>query len=72
MGGLAKMARDWLAVPGTTVDMERMFSLASDLVVRKRGRLGSDTIRSVMCLKSWTDSGLYDIGKFWETKNVLK
>jgi len=68
--GLARMARDFLAIPGTTVDMEREFSKAGDLVVRKRGRLCSETIRANMCLKSWIDNELYDVVSFWDSKEI--
>jgi hypothetical protein len=64
------MAKDYLGVPGSTVDMEREFSKGSDMVVRKRGRLAADTIRACMCLKSWIDKGLYDIVKYWDGKDV--
>src|SRR4051812_22240318 len=69
---VARMAQDWLAIPGTIVDMEQMLSLAADLVVKKWGRLNSNTIRSVMCLKLWLDSGMYDIVNFWQSKRVAK
>jgi len=69
---LAKMARDYLGIAGTTVDIEREFSNGVDLVVTKRGRLNADTIRACMCLKSWSDSGLFDIVQFWEHRDVRK
>ena len=50
---LATMARDYLAVSATSVPVERIFSEGADLISAKRCRLGTDTIRACMCLRSW-------------------
>ncbi|CAB4430555.1 unnamed protein product [Rhizophagus irregularis] len=50
---LAKMARDYLAVPGTSVPVECVFSGGTDLVSHRRCSLSPETIRVCMCLKSW-------------------
>jgi hypothetical protein len=49
---LAAMARDYLAIPATSVPVECVFSGGTDLVQPKRGSLSEDTIRACMCLKS--------------------
>jgi hAT family C-terminal dimerisation region len=50
---LAAMARDYLAIPATSVPVECVFSGGTDLVQSKRGALSEDTIQTCMCLKSW-------------------
>lgn len=50
---LAKMARDYLAVPGSTVGIERVFSNGGRLVSPQRSRLSSLTIEQLMLLKDW-------------------
>jgi hypothetical protein len=50
---LARIARDYLAIPATSVPAERAFSGGADLVTDKRGSLGEDTIQACMCLGSW-------------------
>lgn len=66
----AKVARAVLGTPGTTVEMEREFGKASDLVVRKSGRLSAQRIRECMCLKSWIEAGIFDIVGYWEKREV--
>ena len=50
---LARIARDYLAIPATSAPAERVFSGGADLITEKRGSLNEDTIRACMCLKSW-------------------
>jgi hAT family C-terminal dimerisation region/Domain of unknown function (DUF4413) len=50
---LARIARDYLAIPATSVPAERVFSGGADLITKKRGSLNEDTIQACMCLKSW-------------------
>ena len=50
---LARIARDYLAAPATSVPAERVFSDGADLITKKRGSLSEDTIRACICLKSW-------------------
>jgi len=47
------MARDYLAIPATSVPIERAFSGGADLVAKKRCRLSGGSIQACMCLKSW-------------------
>jgi hAT family C-terminal dimerisation region/Domain of unknown function (DUF4413) len=50
---LARIARDYLAIPASSASSERAFSGGADLVVKKRGSLNGDTIRACTCLSSW-------------------
>lgn len=49
--GLAQMAQDVLAVPATSVGVERMFNMARDICHYRRGHLKPDTIRDLMLFK---------------------
>jgi len=55
---LAALARDYLAIPATSVPIERAFSGGVDLVSKKRCNLGAETIQACMCLKNWWKSGI--------------
>jgi len=55
---LAPMARDILAVQGGSVGVERVFSMARDVIAYRRSRLKSSTIRSSMLVKSYKNKEL--------------
>ena len=55
---LARMARDILAVQGGCVGVERVFSMARDVIPYQRSRLKSSTIRSSMLVKSYENEEL--------------
>jgi len=55
---LARMARDILAVPGGSVEVERVFSMARDVIPYRRSQLKSSTIRSSMLVKSYENEEL--------------
>ncbi|KAG4074092.1 hypothetical protein HA402_014297 [Bradysia odoriphaga] len=55
---MARFARDVLPVQGSSVAVERDFSMGADLIVPTRCRLKRETIRAIMCLKSWFKSSL--------------
>lgn len=50
---LAKMSRDYLAIPASSVPCECVFSKSTHLINKKRNNLASSTTRAVMCLNSW-------------------
>ena len=50
---LARMARDYLAIPATSAPAERVFSGGADLITDKRGSLNERTIQACTCLYSW-------------------
>ncbi|XP_059916026.1 E3 SUMO-protein ligase ZBED1-like [Gadus macrocephalus] len=48
---IAKMARCYLAVPGSSVPTERVFSTAGDIVTAKRSTLSPDNVDTLVFLK---------------------
>jgi hypothetical protein len=46
---LAKVARDYAGIPGSSAPSERVFSRAGDLITKKRNRLAPETADSIMC-----------------------
>ena len=50
---LARIARDYLAIPVTSAPVEHVFSGGADLLTNKRGSLSGDTIQACMCLDDW-------------------
>ena len=50
---LSRMARDYLAIPGTSASSERIFSSGKELISDRRNSLSPDTIQACQCLKSW-------------------
>lgn len=50
---LSKMAKDYLAIPGTSASSERLFSSGKHLISDTRQSLSPSTIRACQCLKSW-------------------
>jgi len=53
---LARMARDILAVPASTVASESAFSSAERTVSDYRSRLKSETIEALICFQDWLRS----------------
>jgi hypothetical protein len=54
---LSQMAGDFLAIPATSVLSERVFSQGSDLITKKRNRIGGNNTQYVLCLRIW---GIYE------------
>jgi hypothetical protein len=52
----ARMARDILAVPASTVASELTFSSAERIVSDYRSRLKSETIEALICFQDWLRS----------------
>ena len=47
------MARDYYAILATFAPSERVFSIASNLISKKRTQISSENVRYVLCLRSW-------------------
>jgi len=47
------MAQNYLSIQATSVPCEQLFSLAGNVVSKKRNRLGKSTTRACLCLRSW-------------------
>ena len=50
---LSKMAKDYLSVQASSVPCEQLFSLAGNVVSKKRNKLSESTTRACLCLRSW-------------------
>lgn len=50
---LSQIARDFLAVPASSVDVERDFSVAGRTVTDLRNRMKPETLSKLMCLHQW-------------------
>lgn len=50
---VARMATDYLAVPGTSASSERVFSCTRHILTEFRHSLTPETVRACVCLKSW-------------------
>jgi hypothetical protein len=48
---IARVARDYLVIPGSEVDIEALFSLGRDIYSIRRWSLSTDTVRSLMLCK---------------------
>ena len=58
---LSKMARDILAIPASSVAVERFFSSGSIIMNNKRTSLKDETFKNLMLINSWAKSKLSDI-----------
>lgn len=52
------MAKDFLAIPGSSVSVERLFSSARHLCADARSSLQAKTITEAMCSKQWMKEGV--------------
>ncbi|KAF5382000.1 hypothetical protein D9615_004201 [Tricholomella constricta] len=55
---LSTMALDYLSIPATSTDVERVFSRGRILLSHTRNRLSPHTTRALMCLGGWSLLGL--------------
>jgi hypothetical protein len=49
---IPQIARDYLAIPATSAPSERVFSVAGNLISKKRTRITSENVRYVLCLRA--------------------
>jgi hypothetical protein len=50
---LARMARDYMSVPASSVPSEQLFSPAGDIITKKRNRLLDSSSSALLLVKSW-------------------
>jgi hypothetical protein len=50
---LSKMAKDYLAIQAASIYSEKIFSGGALNVTKLRNALHSNTVRELICLKSW-------------------
>ena len=53
---LSTIAKDYLAIPVTSVPCEQAFSVAQHTISKIRNRLKPETARASLCLKSWLEN----------------
>lgn len=54
------MARDFLAIPATSVSVERTFSKSRHICSDLRASLKAETVTEALLSKVWIRSGLFD------------
>jgi hAT family C-terminal dimerisation region len=50
---IARIARDYLAIPAISAASECVFSVGGDIVTKKRNRLGGSNTRRLLYLQDW-------------------
>jgi len=55
---LARMAMDYLSIPPTSIDVERLFSRGQLVLLHVRSRLSVNSTRALLCLGAWSSLGL--------------
>ncbi|KAF4618026.1 hypothetical protein D9613_012868 [Agrocybe pediades] len=60
---IARMARDFLAIPATSVSVERAFSQSRHICTDLRSSLKEKTIREALLSKAWIRAGLFDVNE---------
>jgi hypothetical protein len=58
---ISRMARDFLAIPGASVSVERLFSKSRHLCTDLRGLLHAATVTEAMCARQWLHEGLFKL-----------
>jgi len=56
---LSLMARDFLAIQGTSMDPEELFTSKGDNIHKQQYCLPLSSMQATMCIKSWMQSGYY-------------
>ena len=56
---IACMARDYLAIPGTSVSVEHTFSKSRHICTDLRSSLKARTVREALLTKTWIRAGLF-------------
>ncbi len=58
---IARMARDYLAIPATSVSVERVFSKSRHICSSLRSSLKEETIKMALLTKVWIRDGLFEM-----------
>lgn len=58
---LAKMARDILPIPATSVSVERLFSRSRGICTDLRSSLKAETVREALLTKVWIKTDFFDL-----------
>ena len=53
---LSLIAKDYLSIQATSVAAEQAFSVAGNTITPTRNKLGPETTRATLCLKSWIEN----------------
>lgn len=56
---IARMAQDYLAIPGTSVSVERTFSKSCHICTDLQSSLKVRTVREALLTKTWIRAGLF-------------
>src|ERR1700733_395610 len=59
----ARMARDFFAIPATSVSVERVFSKSCHICTDLRSSLKAETISEALLSKVWIREGLLDVNE---------
>ncbi|KIM66468.1 hypothetical protein SCLCIDRAFT_110613 [Scleroderma citrinum Foug A] len=55
---LSRMALNYLSIPATSIDVERLFSRGRLLLSHVRSRLSAQSTRALLCLGMWSELNL--------------
>ena len=58
---LRQWAFDTLSIPAMSAELERVFSQAKRFYTDDRNRVLPDSFEAAMCLKHWSQQGLYSL-----------
>ncbi|EMD35092.1 hypothetical protein CERSUDRAFT_54364 [Gelatoporia subvermispora B] len=58
---ISRIAKDFLAIPGASVSVERLFSSSRHTCADTRCSLKAETITELMCVKEWIREGLLEM-----------
>jgi hypothetical protein len=64
---IARIVKDYLAIPATSAASKCVFSVGSDIITKKRNRLGASNTRRLLCLRDW---GVLEEGEDKEDSDV--
>ncbi|KAF0718016.1 protein FAM200B-like, partial [Aphis craccivora] len=69
---ISRLAKICLGLPHSNAEAERIFSVVTDVKIKKRNRLGDDTLNSVAVIRSATGAKEINCLNFEVTEKHLK